>query len=137
MDNDTVAGDAEAAGAIAGMIETYGTKAPDDARVFTVYVNPVCTADGNQYTIQEYQFLGLLPGDLAALRFVHGGEPFGDIFFHHTRSAGQLYHSREGACAAVSAALQLKWRALHTQIMRLIEFSAAGFSQVEDIAGTD
>jgi hypothetical protein len=102
--------------------------------VFTIYVNQVCTADGNAYTIQEYQFLGLLPGDLAALRFVHGGKPYGDVFFHHVRSAGQLYHSREGACAAVSAALQLKWRALHTQIMRLIESSAAVVPQVEDIA---
>ena len=134
MESDTMAGDAEAAGAIAGMIETYGTKAQTDARVFTIYVNQVCTADGNAYTIQEYQFLGLLPGDLAALRFVHGGKPYGDVFFHHERSAGQLYHSREGACAAVSAALQLKWRALHTQIMRLIESSAAVVPQVEDIA---
>jgi hypothetical protein len=134
MESDTVAGDAEAAGAIAGMIETYGSPQPSTARVFTIYVNPICSADGNQFTIHEYQFLGMLPGDLAALRFVHGGKPFGDIFFHHVRSAGQLYHSREGACAAVSEALQLKWKALHTQIMRLIESSAAVVPQVEDIA---
>ena len=134
MESDTVAGDAEAAGAIAGMIETYGTKGATDARVFTIYVNPICSADGNQYTIHEYQFLGLLPGDLAALRFVHGGKPYGSIFFHHTRSAGQLYHSREGACAAVSEALQLKWKALHTQIMKLIESSNAVVPHVEDIA---
>jgi len=102
--------------------------------VFTIYVNPVCSADGSQYTIHEYQFLGMLPGDLAALRFVHGGKAHGSIFFHHVRSAGQLYHSREGARAAVSEALQLKWRALHGQIMKLLEESSPVVPQVEDVA---
>lgn len=134
MESDTMAGDAEAAGAISGMIETYGTTAAADARVFTVYVNQVCTADGNAYTIQEYQYLGMIPGDLAALRFVFAGKPHGSIFFHHVRSAGQIYHSREGACAAVSEALQLKWKALHTQIMKLLEMAAPVVPQVEDVA---
>ena len=134
MESDTMAGDAEAAGAIAGMIETYGTTAAADARVFTIYVNPICSSDGNQYTISEYQFLGMFFGDLAALRFVHGGKPHGSIHFHHTRSAGQLYHSREEACAAVSEALQAKWRALHAQIMKLLEMASPVVPDVEKIA---
>jgi len=137
MESEAMAGDAEAAGAIAGMIETYGVAVPTDARVFTIYVNPVCSAEGSQYTIHEYQCLGLLPGNLAALRFVHGGKPHGSIFFHHTRSAGSLYHSRREAVDAVAAALDAKWQALGAQINTLRDLSgrlASVVPQVEDIA---
>jgi hypothetical protein len=137
MDSETMAGDAEAAGAIAGMIETYGVAVPTDARVFTIYVSPTCGNDGSQYTIHEYQCLGLLPGDLAALRFVHGGKPHGSIFFHHTRSAGPLYNSRREAIDAVAAALDCKWQALGAQINTLRDLSgrlSAVVPHVEDIA---
>ena len=137
MESDTMAGDAEAAGAIAGMIETYGVAAATDARVFTTYVSPNCGNDGNQYTIHEYQCLGLLPGDLAALRFVHGGKSHGSIFFHHTRSAGPLYNSRREAIDAVAAALDCKRQALDEQINKLRDLSGslnAVVPQVEDIA---
>jgi hypothetical protein len=137
MESDTMAGDAEAAGAIAGMIETYGVAVPTDTRVFTTYVSPTCGNDGSQYTIHEYQCLGLLPGDLAALRFVYGGKPHGSIFFHHTRSAGPLYHSRGEAVDAVAAALDAKWQALGAQINKLRDLSGslnAVVPQVEDVA---
>jgi len=137
MESDTMAGDAEAAGAIAGMIETYGTTAATDARVYTIYVSPQCSADGNQYTIHDYQFLGLLPGDLAALRFFHGGKAHGSIFFHHVRSAGPLYYSRREAIDSVAAALEAKWNALGAQINKLRDLSGslnAVVPQVEDIA---
>lgn len=134
MECDTVAGDAEAAGAIAGMIETYGVTAAKEARVFTVYVNTVCTADGNPYTIQEYEFLGMIPGDLAALRFVFAGKPHGSIFFHHVRSAGQLYHSRREAIEAVADALQIKREAMNEQIIKLRMLAAPVVPQVEDVA---
>jgi hypothetical protein len=137
MESDTMAGDAEAAGAIAGMIETYGVAVPTDARVFTIYVSPTCGNDGSQYSIHEYQCLGLLPGDLAALKHVHDGKPIGGTFFHHTRSAGPLYHSRREAIDAVAAALDAKWQALGAQINTLRDLSgrlASVVPQVEDIA---
>jgi hypothetical protein len=137
MESDTMAGDAEAAGAIAGMIETYGVTVPTDARVYTTYVNPVCSADGSQYSIHEYQCLGLLPGNFFALRHVHGGKPHGSIVFHHTRSAGPLYHSRREAIDAVAAELDAKWQALGAQINTLRDLSGslnAVVPQVEDVA---
>ena len=146
MDSETMAGDAEAAGAIAGMIETYGVKAPTNFRVFTIYVDPYCKSDGNNYTIAEYEALGLLPGGLAALRHTARGEPYGDVFFHHIPSAGTLYHTRREAIDAVAAKLEAKWNAIGAQINKLRDLSGqlgavnplaavgAVAPQVEDVA---
>ena len=146
MESKTMAGDAEAAGAIAGMIETYGTKAKTDARVFTIYVNPYCSSDGNEYTIAEYEALGLLPGGLVAIRHTARGVPYGEVFFHHIPSAGRLYHTRREAIDAVAAKLEAKLNAIGAQINKLRDLSGqlgavnplaaigAVVPQVEDIA---
>jgi hypothetical protein len=92
---ETMTGDAEAAAAIAGMIETYGTPIPDGSHIYTMFIHDRCDdKTGCQYWISAYECLGRLPGNVAVCRHSGGlGQVFLRTVDHNT------YNTRNEALA--------------------------------------
>lgn len=104
----------EAMAAVAGMIETYGTKAADGASVFVPYVSDRLD-DWKYYTsIIEYRLHGRLPGDVAVVQWVWGGKTHGEVIFQHHASK-MLCTSRVAAQVRVAEILLERLEAIRRQ----------------------
>lgn len=140
MNGDTMAGDSEAAAAILGMVEQYGTKEPEGARAWTTYVFPSSgEQSGVAYSITEYCVLASLPGNIAVLRHTLRDGPYGDPFLH--QGGSKLHRVKESALIEVAERLLDRREALTSQINTLraeIRRLTAGVDlvvpHVEDVA---
>lgn len=92
---EVMPGDSEAAAAIAGMIETYGTAAANNSYLHTVFVGEhIEVGRGIAWWVTKQECLGKLPGNVAVLRKNESQQ----VFFH---AMGQ--HSFECEADALSA----------------------------------
>jgi ABC-type phosphate transport system auxiliary subunit len=93
-------GDNEAAAAILGMIETYGTPAAAGGRLFYVHITDrVEQGRGVNFWLSEYEFHGDLPGGVCVVRDIHGGKVYGELYLK--KHYGDLLPSRAAALVKV------------------------------------
>jgi hypothetical protein len=132
--HDNAAGDAEAAGAIAGMIETYGTPADEGARVYLAFVDSRFTkTSGVYYSISEYALLGVIPGNMAIVRNVNARGAFGDPFVVSNHSFRPIHQARHAALAQVRDELIAIRFAITRQIDELDEQIAAAVTALPPV----
>lgn len=115
MNGDKMAGDDEAAAAILGMVEQYGTKEPENTRVFSSYCYD---SQGEvQWGVTEYVMLASMPGNIAVLQMVFSlsygkelGKPFLDT------NGGRLHRTRAAALVDVVEKMLARRERLTSQI---------------------
>lgn len=124
---ETMAGDSEAAAAIAGMIETYGTPNPDGSHIYTVFISDRCDErTGVSYWISEYQCLGRLPGNVAVCREKSG---LGNVFL---RTVDHMTYDTRSAVLAKACEKLTSYRdAIDRQLEKIkAEIGAANAEEV-------
>ncbi len=95
-----MAGDDEAAAAILGMIETYGTAVEAGTRLFWVHVTDTIEhSKGVNYWLSEYDCVGHLPGSISVVRDVWRGKPQGDLYLK--KHYGDLLIGRAAALVKI------------------------------------
>lgn len=105
MTSETMPGDTEAAAAMIGMVEQYGTKADEGASLWASYVysDAANIRHGQPYYVHRYKLIGTMPGGLVVVQLaLESGDVCGEPKIDR---AARFYATREAAMVAVAERL--------------------------------